>query len=208
MKIVVHADSAFDLLYFNRWLKKEQWEVMGYFYNPQIHPSAEYNRQLLMQKLLGVLEDIIMIFPEYDFEHYLAGVAAFATQQERCRFCYRFILERTAAYAKQLNIPYFTSSWLIQPNHDHALLKEIGDEVAEKLGLKFLYSDFSKVWEEADQLAVKLNVYEPPYCGCIYSEKYHCYPMTLQETVPKTGSAKDKALAKPKRSAKSASRKK
>lgn len=182
MKILVHTDSAFNSLYFIRWLRDQKWEVIGYFNNPNIQPYTEYNKCLLMQKLLGVLEDIIMIYPtKYDFENYLKGISVYDKQKKRCEFCYRFILEHTAKYAKKIKVPYFTTSWLLNPHHDHDLLKKIGDEIGGKYGIKFLYQDFSKQWEEADQLAVKLNLYEQLYCGCIYSERYHFYPMTLEE---------------------------
>lgn len=181
MKIVIHADSAYDMLYFNRWLKKEQWEVLGLFYNPNVHPHAEYNRDLLMEKLISVLEDIIMMYPEYNFEEYLKGSAPCATQRERCAFCYRFILDYTARYAKQLGIPYFSTSWMLNPKHDQALLRKIGDECAEQHGVKFMHHDFSAEWKVSAELAEKMNVYKAPYCGCVYSERYGFYPTTLAE---------------------------
>ena len=179
MKIAVHVDSAANMLYFNRWLKKEQWEVMGFFYDPNIHPFNEYNRCQLMQKLTSVLEDIIMMYPEYNFEEYLTGSTACATQKERCAYCYRFQLEHIAHAAQQLNIPYFTTSLLLHPKHDQELLKKIGDELAEKYQIKFLHHSFKDQWAEASELADKMNVYRQPYCGCIYSERYRFYPTTL-----------------------------
>jgi epoxyqueuosine reductase len=201
MKIVVHADSAYDLLYFNRWLKKEQWEVLGLFYDPNIHPFSEYNRQLLMQKLLSVLEDIIMIYPEYNFDDYFKGSAVCTTQKERCAYCYRFILEYTAKYAQQLNIPYFSTSWLLNPKHDRELLKKIGDELGEKYKVKFFYHDFQDLANEAMELAEKMNVYKPPYCGCIYSENGHFYPMTLGDVLNSKPDTADKKAAKQTKSA-------
>lgn len=210
MKILVHTDSAFNSLYFVRWLRKQQWEVIGYFYNPNIQPYAEYNKCLLMQKLLGVLEDIVTIYaPKYDFEDYLEGSSQNHKQKERCQFCYRFILERVAQYAKKLDIAYFTTSWLLHPHHDHKLLKKIGDEVAVKYGIKFLFQDFAKEWEEADQLAVKMNLYEQPYCGCIYSERYRFYPTSLDEyDKVQAKKKKGKAAVKHKNKTKSAAAKK
>ncbi|MFC1517737.1 epoxyqueuosine reductase QueH [Candidatus Margulisiibacteriota bacterium] len=180
MKILVHTDSAFDSLFFMRYLRKEQWEVLGYFYNPNIQPYSEYHKCMLMQKLLGVLEDIIMIYPQkYDFEEYLKGISVYDHQKNRCKYCYSFALEHTAKYAKKLKIPYFTTTWLLNPNHDHKLLKSLGDAIGVKYGLKFFFQDLAKQWETADQIAVKMNLYEQPYCGCIFSERYHYYPMTL-----------------------------
>ncbi|MBU0581052.1 MAG: epoxyqueuosine reductase QueH, partial [Candidatus Margulisbacteria bacterium] len=142
MKILVHTDSAFNSLFYTRWLKDNKWEIIGYFNNPYIQPYAEYKRCLMMQKLLGVLEDLIMIYaPNYNFEEYLKGISAYDKQQDRCLFCYNYILDKAAKYAKKLDIPFFTTSWLINPHHDHKLLKKVGDEVGNKYGLKFLFQD-------------------------------------------------------------------
>jgi len=193
MKIAVHADSAFSMLYFNRFLKKEQWEVLGLYYNSNIQPYSEYHRQLLMQKLVGVLEDIIMLYPEYDLEGYLKGISAFSTQEERCDFCYRHILEYTARYAQQLEMPYFTTSLLLHPKHDQVLLKKIGDELAEKYQLKFFHQDLTAHWNDVADLASKLNVYQPPYCGCLYSERYRFYPATIHAAASGDGTNKKPA---------------
>ncbi|MBU0579778.1 MAG: epoxyqueuosine reductase QueH, partial [Candidatus Margulisbacteria bacterium] len=45
----------------------------------------------------------------------------------------------------------------------------------------FLFQDFNAEWEKADQMAIKMNLYEQPYCGCIYSECYRFFPATLNE---------------------------
>jgi epoxyqueuosine reductase len=180
MKILVHTDSAFNTIFFNRWLKKEQFEVVGYFNNPNIHPYSEYNKQLLMQKLLAVLEDIIMVYPEtYNFEEYLQRISGQKEQGERCKLCYRFVLESTAKYAKKLKVDYFTTSWLMDEKHDKELLKKIGAEIGEKLKIKFYFQDFVGEYSESEELAQNMNLYKPPYCGCIYSERYKFYPTTL-----------------------------
>lgn len=62
----------------------------------------------------------------------------------RCYKCYELRLEETARYAKEHGFDIFTTTLSISPHKNAAWLNEIGERMAEKYGVAYLYSDFKK----------------------------------------------------------------
>ena len=50
-------------------------------------------------------------------------------------------------------------------------LKELGEKIAKKYGLQFLYRDFRVGFREGQTKARELGLYMQKYCGCIFSEE-------------------------------------
>ena len=84
----------------------------------------------------------------------------------------------SAEYAKKNGFDYFTTSLSISPYKNSKALNEIGGEIAENVGVKYLFSDFKKEdgYKRSIELSKKYNLYRQDYCGCKYSklarEKY------------------------------------
>ncbi len=92
--------------------------------------------------------------------------------ENRCvKYCYRVRLEQTARYAKEHGYDTFSTTLLISPYQNHNALKKIGEEMAEKYGLNFLYRDFRPGFREGQAEARELGLYMQKYCGCVFSEK-------------------------------------
>ena len=89
----------------------------------------------------------------------------------RCEYCYKVRLEETAKYAKENGFDAFSTSLLISPYQNHLRIKEIGEELEEKYGIKFLYRDFRERFREGQGKARKKQIYMQKYCGCIFSEE-------------------------------------
>ena len=53
------------------------------------------------------------------------------------------------------------------------MINEIGNELALKYGVRFLFSDFKKRdgYKKSIELSKKYNLYRQDYCGCKYSKK-------------------------------------
>ena len=73
----------------------------------------------------------------------------------------------------QENIGYdtFSTTLLISPYQNHDALKQIGEELAQKYNLKFLYRDFRPGFREGQAAARELGLYMQKYCGCVFSEE-------------------------------------
>ena len=98
--------------------------------------------------------------------------------ENRCvKYCYRVRLEQTARYAKEHGYDTFSTTLLISPYQNHNALKKIGEEMAEKYGLNFLYRDFRPGFREGQAEARELGLYMQKYCGCVFSEeiRYYCH---------------------------------
>ena len=80
--------------------------------------------------------------------------------ENRCvKYCYRVRLEQTAKYAKENGYDTFSTTLLISPYQNHEALKKIGEEMAEKYGLTFLYRDFRPGFKEGQTEARELGLY-------------------------------------------------
>lgn len=60
---------------------------------------------------------------------------------------------------------------LVSPYQNHEALKQVGEELAEKYGLEFVYRDFRVGFREGQAKARELGLYMQKYCGCVFSEE-------------------------------------
>lgn len=153
-------------------------QVMGYFYNPNIHPLLEFRRRL---KALHVYQEKnrgieIHYEEDYGLQPFLERVVPNA--KDRCRRCYQMRLTRAAAAAAELGCEAVSSTLLISPHQNHERIREVGEEAAAQAGVKFEYRDLRPHFESGRQAAKKAMLYSQQYCGCIYSEADRYQPTT------------------------------
>jgi predicted adenine nucleotide alpha hydrolase (AANH) superfamily ATPase len=141
-----------------------------FWYNPNIHPSTEYRarRDTLAQFAVDEGLDLIME-DEYGLRFFIAGLDG--NFEERCAYCYRIRLEKTASYAAAHGYGYFSTTLLISPYQKHETIRKIAGEEAEKHGIQFLYRDFRPGFREGQRQARERGYYMQKYCGCIFSEE-------------------------------------
>ena len=145
-------------------------EPTAFWYNPNIHPFTEYRQRL--NTLRGYAASIGMALVERN-EY---GLRTFLTEVDgafdaRCPVCYRLRLDAAAAYAAENGFPAFSTTLLISPYQNHALLMEAGERAAAQYGVSFLYRDFRPLFRDGQNRARELNLYMQKYCGCIFSEE-------------------------------------
>jgi len=170
MKVLLHICCAPCSIYVLRQLRNEGADVLGYFYNPNIHPYREFQRRL------ATLEDYaktsllpLFIDKEYCLEDFLRGALDYG--KDRCLFCYRMRLERVFKKAVQSGYDGVTTTLLYSKYQRHDDIKSLGKEMAHNTGISFIYNDFRVGWKEGIEESKRLNMYRQPYCGCIFSEK-------------------------------------
>ena len=155
------------------------FDITLLFYNPNISPKSEYFfraeelKRLVNEMPIKVKPEIIVC--DYDNEPFLKiaeGFEALPEGGERCFLCYRLRLEEAAKYAKAHSFDYFCTTLSISPHKNAEKLNEIGGELSEKYGVKYLYSDFKKKngYKRSIELSKEYNLYRQNYCGCIYSK--------------------------------------
>ena len=82
-------------------------------------------------------------------------------------------LESTAKLAKEQEFDYFCTTLSISPLKNSQKINEIGYEVAEKYGIKWLPSDFKKKegYKRSIELSREYQLYRQNFCGCIFSKE-------------------------------------
>ena len=173
MKLLLHACCAPCSIQCVEALVEEDVQPDLYWYNPNIHPFTEYRsrRDTLCafaedRKLSLIMED------EYGLRSFIKGVSA---PEDRCVFCFRIRLEKTARIASaktaENNYDAFSTTLLISPYQNHELLRETGEKLAAEYGVEFFYRDFRPRFREGQRQARQAGYYMQKYCGCIYSEE-------------------------------------
>jgi hypothetical protein len=151
-------------------MKEKGDAVVGYFFNPNIHPYQEYQKRLDALKQYSERVGLKVIYrDEYLLEEFLRNVSH--RVEERCQYCYSVRLEATAQEAKKEGFDGFSTTLLQSTHQNHALIKETGERVAQEIGIPFYYEDFRQGWKKGVEVSKAMGLYRQQYCGCIYSEK-------------------------------------
>jgi len=170
MKTLLHICCANCAINPLQCLKEEGHEVIGYFFNPNIHPYQEYQKRLETLKQYSEKIGLEVIYQdEYLLEEFLRNTSH--RVEERCRYCYQVRLEAAAREAKAKGFDQFTTTLLESTHQNHTLIKETGEKIATEIGIPFYYEDFRKGVKAGVQISKAIGLYRQQYCGCIYSEK-------------------------------------
>ena len=157
----------------------EFFDITLFFYNPNMSSDAEYDKRAKeLVRLVGEMGLVgcktqIEPYNPQEFFEIAKGKEMLAEGGERCFACYRLRLEKTAKKAKEENFDYFCTTLSISPHKRADKLNEIGGELSEIFGVKYLYSDFKKNngYIRSIELSKKFDLYRQNFCGCVYSKK-------------------------------------
>ena len=167
--VLVHCCCAHCAAYTVDYWRQQEYEVSALWYNPNVHSYMEHQHRLEAMESLAQEVNLTLIITEgYDIIDYFRQVAGHESQ--RCQYCFRLRLLKTAETAYQRGFNAFTTSLLISPHQRHDLLREIGNEISEEKGIDFLYADLRKRYSNSRHMTKGLNLYRQQYCGCVYSE--------------------------------------
>ena len=171
MKIVLHICCGVCAAGAAERLTLEGHEVLGLFYNPNIHPLEEYERRLEVTYKVAKELNFPLVAGPYMPEEWLAETSSLENEPEggrRCEVCFRFRLKKAYLYLKDNGGDAFTTTLTVGPSKSAAVINQVGQEIG---GDKFLVRDFKKQagFQRATALAKKWALYRQNYCGCIYS---------------------------------------
>lgn len=165
--------SSYVLEYLSRYFK-----ITVFYFNPNIYPAEEFYKRLKEQERfiseLPAKNPIKFIGSEHASERFyeaVRGLEHIPEGGERCFACYRLRLEEAAKKAAEISADHFTTTLSISPLKNAAKLNEIGGELAEKYGVRYLYSDFKKKggYQRSTELSKQYGIYRQNYCGCVFS---------------------------------------
>jgi predicted adenine nucleotide alpha hydrolase (AANH) superfamily ATPase len=158
------------------WQKLQaDFELKGFFYNPNIQPFAEYEFRRL--ELLKIAEKFTwpMVYADYDLRDWFAAIRGLEREAERgarCPACFKFRLEKVFHYAREHGFDYVATTLSISPFKVTAQINEQGIELAKKYGVAFLVENFKKKngFLISRRQGQELGVRHQDYCGCVYSK--------------------------------------
>lgn len=152
---------------------KQEYDVTLYFYNPNIHPKAEYEKRLDEAKKVADTMDLPLIEGPYDPEVWFDKIKGLEHEPEngkRCPVCFDLRLKKTAEYADEHGFDLFTTTLTVSPYKDAEKVNESG--LKFEIKAKFLGSNFKKKdgYRKSIQLSNEMGLYRQHYCGCVYSK--------------------------------------
>jgi len=170
MKLLLHICCAPCLIYPLERLREKKIEVVGVFFNPNVHGFNEHSKRKQAVEDFCRVENTAVFYPEYKPREFFEAVYSKSGRQQRCSECWNLRLSRAADLAKLKKADAFSTTLLVSPYQDHALLKEIGHKAAAEKGIDFYYEDFRSGFKDARDKARQKGLYSQKYCGCIYSQ--------------------------------------
>ena len=173
--MLVHICCSVDSHFFLQKLKEDfpNERLVGFFYNPNIHPYSEYKLRLLdVQRSCDRL-GIELIEGEYDFKVWMKVVEGYEKEPEkgiRCKICFDKRFEVSAKKAREIGEKSITTTLLVSPKKSQDQLKKSGERLAKDYGLEFVYVDYRSNGgtQLQQQISKSEKLYRQNYCGCIF----------------------------------------
>lgn len=171
----MHICCSVDSHFFLQKLQKDfpDEKLIGFFYDPNIHPYSEYKLRLLdVQRSCDRL-GIELIEGEYDYLNWLDAVKGLENEPEkgkRCEACFDKRFEVSANKALEIGEKKITTTLLVSPLKSQQQLKLSGDAFYEKNGVEFIAVDYRSGGgsQVQSQVTKQEQLYRQDYCGCIY----------------------------------------
>ena len=150
-------------------------EYTLFFYNPNIHPLAEYEKRKAEHKRFADKLAVKFVDADYDIEtwyHRTQHLALEPERGQRCTVCFDIRFERTAHYAYTHGFKLFASSMGVSRWKDMQQVNRCGEQAAKPYP-NLIYWDYNWRKQGGSQRMLEITkseqFYQQQYCGCIYS---------------------------------------
>ncbi|MCS7231957.1 MAG: epoxyqueuosine reductase QueH [Elusimicrobiota bacterium] len=170
-KVLLHICCGVCAGYCIELLQKYNYEVVGFYFNPNIAPEEEYIKRKKVVEKIKEIYKIQIFFSEYNPSLWWQLCGGYKEEPEggkRCKICYMLRLKETYNYLSKLNCDFFTTTLTISPHKNSETIFEIAKEINKD---SFLQIDFKKEdgFKKTMEIAKKNQFYIQNYCGCLYS---------------------------------------
>lgn len=184
-KLLMHACCAPCFSYIEKDLKNsgiinkegilEKVEYTACWYNPNIHPKAEYERR--KNTFIDFCDNKVMIdkvvLDEYDLNSYVKYVVENVGESKeynsRCEYCYYMRLKKVFEYASKNSFDIVSTTLTISPYQNHDLIIKAGKRLEKEYGVEYIYNDYREHFREGQKIARDYGLYMQKYCGCVFS---------------------------------------
>ncbi|MCK5849263.1 MAG: epoxyqueuosine reductase QueH, partial [Caldisericia bacterium] len=134
-----------------------EFDVTGFFYNPNIHPFREYIKR--KEATFHLVNDfhIKMIYGDYPYRLFLEKTLPYSTSIKRCSICYSDRLTELSNRAKLGNFQYCSSTLFFSPYQNHKIIMHEAKKIF--VDNTFVYRNWSLKYKEGMQEARDRDYY-------------------------------------------------
>lgn len=177
-KLLLHCCCAPCSSYVLEFLSP-YFEIYCFFYNPNIGTKEEYmHREEELMRLINQMphkNPIHFVKGTFEPKRYYDTVKGYEKEPERgkrCSLCFELRLYEAAKKCKEQECDFFATTLTISPLKNAEVINEIGYQIAEKVGVTYLASDFKKKngYKRSIELSNEYNLYRQSFCGCVFSK--------------------------------------
>ncbi len=199
-KLLLHSCCAPCSSYVLTYLSSF-FDIMVYYYNPNITDDSEYLHRVSEQKRLIDTLNSDGFIPEWsarqserinigfiegphnieEFYRISKGLEDVPEGGSRCAGCFYLRLKKTGELAKELGFDLFTTTLTISPLKNAPLINSTGERIAEELQ-SAENDDFAPAWMPCDfkkkggyahsiELSARYDLYRQNFCGCEFSRR-------------------------------------
>ena len=132
--------------------KREKVELSAYWYNPNIHPKAEYERRKeSFVKFCDMKSVDKIICDEYDLNGFVKDVVENVGENKkyniRCKYCYYRRLENVFKYASENGYDIVSTTLTRSPYQNHDVINKVAEELSKK-GDSISYAEFNQMYHK------------------------------------------------------------
>lgn len=145
-----------------------------FFYNPNIHPKAEYLKR--KKEVVKICKEwgIPMVDMDEGGEKWAKAVKNLETEPEggkRCPRCFWLRLSAAAEYGAKNKFDIFGTTLTMGRNKKAEVINPIGQAVGRLHNIEFYPADWKKKGrqEKGKKMTEERGIYRQKYCGCAYS---------------------------------------
>ena len=156
-------------------LKRSQIHYTILFYNPNIHPSREYEIRKTENKRFADKLEVPFVDLDYDKENWFSKIKGYEKEPERgyrCTLCFDMRFERSALYASENGYNVFSSTLGTSRWKNIHQINGCGTRAANRYQ-NLIYWTFN--WRKGGgsdrmiEISKNEKFYQQEYCGCVYS---------------------------------------
>ena len=146
-----------------------------YFYNPNIHPRAEYDLRKEENIRFCRARGVEFVDDDYDVDNWFERARGLEDEPERgrrCTACFDMRFERAAAFAARRGFSVFCSTLGISRWKDMTQINDCGRRAAAgQSNLQYWTFNWRKQGgsQRMIELAKQEAFYQQEYCGCVFS---------------------------------------
>ena len=131
MKLILHMCCGPCSTYPIQELLKENFEIQGLYYNPNIHPIEEHTKRKENVEKFSSITNIPVAYDDEFRQDEWEGMKGIG--DARCHKCYTLRLEKAARFTAENDYDAFTTTLFVSPYQKHDLIRTLSNPETENL---------------------------------------------------------------------------